>query len=169
MRPISDFPGYHVTKDGRVWSERRLNARGRWCGGKWLTPCALGLPGEQYLAVGMCRDGIKTTATVHRLVAQVFIPNESQLPQVNHIDGNTFNNNVSNLEWVTASENQLHKTRVLKTGCGETWWKSILTEHQVNEIRVKFKPWVTGIRMLAEEYGVSKGCITGIVYNTNWK
>lgn len=45
---------------------------------------------------------------IHRLVAQTFIPNPNNLPQVNHIDGNKLNNNVENLEWVSCSQNVVH-------------------------------------------------------------
>lgn len=45
---------------------------------------------------------------VHKLVVKTFIPNPDNLPQINHIDENKWNNNVSNLEWCTASQNQRH-------------------------------------------------------------
>lgn len=61
-----------------------------------------------YMKVTMHKDGKVNTEVIHRCVAEAFIPNENNLPQVNHKDGNKRNNNVSNLEWCTALENMHH-------------------------------------------------------------
>lgn len=61
-----------------------------------------------YLVITLYKDNKGKTLTIHRLVAQAFIPNPDNKPQVNHIDGNKTNNNITNLEWVTAKENIRH-------------------------------------------------------------
>ena len=61
-----------------------------------------------YHHVVLSIDGKKYTKKIHRLVANAFIPNPDNKPEVNHIDGNKFNNDVSNLEWVTTKENVEH-------------------------------------------------------------
>lgn len=62
----------------------------------------------RYRAIAIMLNGKQKHLYVHRLVAEAFIPNELNKPQVNHIDGNPANNNVENLEWVTAKENIQH-------------------------------------------------------------
>ena len=61
-----------------------------------------------YAIVYLSKEGKQKAKKIHRLVAQAFIPNPLNLPQVNHIDGNKTNNNVSNLEWCDNSYNQKH-------------------------------------------------------------
>lgn len=63
---------------------------------------------DGYLNLRACLNGVKTSLRLHRLVAKAFIPNPLGLPEVNHIDGNKSNNRVTNLEWVTGSENVRH-------------------------------------------------------------
>lgn len=61
-----------------------------------------------YLVVRLLSNGVGITRVVHRLVAEAFIPNENNLPTVNHIDGNKQNNHVDNLEWVSFADNNIH-------------------------------------------------------------
>ena len=61
-----------------------------------------------YLQILLYKNGKPSTKKVHRLVAETFLDNFYDKPQVNHIDGNKENNNVANLEMVTNSENQIH-------------------------------------------------------------
>jgi hypothetical protein len=63
---------------------------------------------RNYSKVTLTKDRKHYTCLVHRLVSESFIQNDNNKPFVNHIDGNPSNNNVSNLEWVTASENAIH-------------------------------------------------------------
>lgn len=67
---------------------------------------------DNYQRIVLMKDGIKHRFMAHILVAKTFIPNPDNKPEVNHIDGNKSNNVVSNLEWVTASENTLHAIRI---------------------------------------------------------
>lgn len=72
---------------------------------------------------------------IHRLVAEHFLDNENNLPQVNHIDGNRYNNSVSNLEWCTAKYNVQHAYNSnLKTNKGINNPISKLTEEDIIKI-----------------------------------
>lgn len=99
---------------------------------------------------------------VHRLIAMAFIPNPDNLPEVNHKDGNKQNNFVSNLEWVTRSDNQIHAIRNgLQPVIAHTY-KGKFTEEQRKEIK---RLWDSGNskRELANIFGVSHTCICDII------
>lgn len=68
------------------------------------------LPGE-YKRVTLYKNKCKKTITIHRLVAQAFIPNPNNYPQVNHKDENKYNNCVNNLEWCTHKQNMNYGTK----------------------------------------------------------
>lgn len=108
MELWKDIPGYdglyQVSNLGRV---RSLNYKmtGR------VQVLKLTNRGRGYLCVALCKDGNKKMFSVHRLVAEAFIPNPDNLPQVNHINEDKTDNRASNLEWCSAMENSNHGTR----------------------------------------------------------
>lgn len=73
---------------------------------------------DGYPSVTLCKNGVKTSVFIHRVVAETFIQTIRGIRtlQVNHIDGNKENNSIDNLEWCTPKENTLHYHRVLGGG-----------------------------------------------------
>lgn len=69
---------------------------------------------DGYLCVGIKINGKNTTRKIHRLVAEAFIPNPENKPEVNHKNGVKSDNRIDNLEWATAKENSWHKREILK-------------------------------------------------------
>ena len=70
-----------------------------------------------YVRFDLCENGKRFVVAGHRAVAETFIKNAEKKPQVNHIDGNKTNNNVTNLEWCTEKENAVHARDVLFSEC----------------------------------------------------
>jgi hypothetical protein len=108
------------------------------------------------------------TTYLHRLVAQKYISNPNQKKTVNHKDGNRLNNKVTNLEWLTISENLEH-ARVNKL-----WGKNIvekrkLTDEQVTEIKKKYIPKVYSIKRLANEYEVDYKTMWNVINNISYQ
>jgi hypothetical protein len=120
-----------------------------------------------YLQVYLHKDNKIKRFNGHRLIAIHFIPNPDNKPQVNHIDGNKLNNNISNLEWNTQSENLNHAfdTGLKISVKGEHHVLSKLTEEEVLEIRRSDLKRVE----LAKIYNVHISLIHRIKRNECWK
>lgn len=94
-KTVSQFPSYSVSDTGLVRNDKRGNV---------LVP-SVNTGG--YLYVQFYDNGRHKTKYIHSLVAEAFLPKPDYAEQVDHIDGDKKNNRVSNLRWVTVSENRL--------------------------------------------------------------
>jgi hypothetical protein len=178
-KDIKDYEGiYQVSNFGNVKSlDREVAPNNRvpyWRKGKI---CKQSKSNLGYMTVGFTVNNVKVNKYVHRLVAETFITNWCNHPQVNHVDCDKTNNRMYNLEWCTNSQNQIHAT---KNGLnklhlhrvaysGEENGRSLLTKEQVLEIKQKYIPYKYSAKKLSKEYNVSESCITHILNNTSWK
>lgn len=116
-KDIKDFPNYQVSNLGNVRNIKR---------GTTMKPI---YDNNGYKKVHLFNKGKEKMLFIHRLVAIAFIPNPENKPTVNHIDGNTSNSNVNNLEWATMKEQLIHSVYVLNN-------KSVITD-KCREARAK--------------------------------
>ncbi len=113
---IEGYEDYEVSTWGRVWSYLSNKFLKPYCNGRGYLRVSLN-PGNKWMAI-------------HRLVAQAFIPNPDNHPIVDHIDFNTINNHVENLQWHTSLESNSKKqnrtskylfVRYSTIPCGRRW------------------------------------------------
>ena len=102
-KPIPNYPNYSATQSGKIFSHKtKKYIRGQ-------------INNEGYIRLGLYGDNGEKKFLIHRLIAQTFIPNPENKPQVNHIDNNKSNNCVNNIEWISNQENRNHALRQYKT------------------------------------------------------
>jgi len=154
MKDVREYEGhYSVTKDGQIWSHKR---------NKFLKP----ILSNKYHSVNLCRPDKKMKfKRIHRIVAEAYLLNPENKPQVNHIDSDKFNNAVSNLEWCTASENVRHAwslgiySKELSAKGGRNSHKNIplkLSPVTVKMIRAIYRITGKSTAKLAKAYKVSQ-------------
>lgn len=169
-KDIPEWSGYQVSNCGSVRSYRKGGKLGAYL---TKTPKlkTIGISVWGYPEVRLWLNQDTKKFRIHRLVASVFIPNPSNLPEVNHKNGNKLDNSVSNLEWVSRSKNMTHLYQELKspTMRGEKNGHARLSSSQVRKIKEK---WLTGQfrqQDIANQYAVSRTTINAIVNGYNWK
>lgn len=144
---------YEITKDGKIISlkhNKKREIKGY-------------IDKYGYRRVLIYEKGKRKKYFVHRLVAEKYIPNLNNLPQVNHKDGNKLNNCVDNLEWVTPKENIRH---AIKNGFRKSNNSTVLNVNQVKEIKKLFE--TKSMKEIAEMYNVSLSCIKHIHAGHTW-
>lgn len=144
--PIKGFEGkLEVSNIGRIRSVDRMVAFGSQKRRVHQTIYKLPNDKDGYKMFGLSGKNIK----VHRAVAEAFLPNPENKPQVNHIDGDKSNNRADNLEWVTQKENMAH---AVKNG---------LAVH-VSVVRDDGKEYHT-VSEAAKDNGVCPSCISAVI------
>lgn len=151
---------YAIEEDGRVYSKYT----------------------KKYMKTSIDKDGYSTISLkndrngyshfgIHRLLMIAFCPCENMEElQVNHIDGNKNNNNLSNLEWCTCQQNLIHarKNGLLDT-VGEKHGKSRITEKEAKKIIELYKQGLAPKEIIVQVPNSTKNIINSIIHNRTWK
>jgi hypothetical protein len=160
---------YEVSDCGRI---RSLDcAVGHWGGGKqfrkgrFLKPQA---DKDGYMQVLLSKNGRAITKKVHRLVAQAFVSNPLNLPEVNHLDLDKANGHAANLEWCSRKGNQRHAaSRGIFSAFTNPSMAKKLTPDAVGQIRAARAAGVT-CEVLSQRFGVNAGTVRKIIKGDRW-
>jgi hypothetical protein len=124
--------------------------------------------GNNYLSVNLSKDGKKERIYIHRIVCIAFLENPDKKDEVNHIDGIRTNNNLTNLEWVTRSENHFHRYKVLKqkgVNYGKkgilNWRSKPVNKLDLNNNIIETYPAVMEAMRIT---GIQESCIRACIY-----
>jgi transposase len=139
---LDKYPKYEIYENGVIWSlynDRPLKPQSKPSG---------------YQTVKLSVDKVSTSKYVHILVAEAFLE-KAEKTQVNHIDSNPSNNHLSNLEWVTGTENMQHSAKTSEM-------RKPVNQYDKDG---KFVDWHKSISDAGRAMGISKGAISTAVKN----
>lgn len=149
LKPIPSFPGYSITRGGRIWSERS---------NRWMSTHISGHLGGREIT-GLRQGGHQRIVAIHRLLLETFVGPCPEGMECRHLDGNRLNNSLENLCWDTHFRN--NQDKVLHGTAGRGGRKRKLTDQQVAEVRRQLRGGVRQ-RRLAARFGVSQMAISNI-------
>ena len=163
-RDVVNYEGlYQVSNFGRIKSFHRKKPR--------IIKPAIDSGG--YMNVRLSKDGATRNHNMHVLVAKAFVHNPDSKPEVNHINGDKWDNHSDNLEWVTDSENKYHayRTGLRKEAQGEEHRLAKLTNAEADYCRKVYKPRDKefGAAALAKRFGVCRQAIEHIIKGITYK
>lgn len=184
MKPVPGFAGYWASKDGRVFSGFQQVSPGGHANGfrtvisdkpmKELRQTV----DQGYKFVGLYRAGVKMRKVpVHAVLLETFIGPRQPLQHVaRHLNGDPFDNAISNLCWGTVQQNIDDRERIGRTARGERQGNSKLTANEVREIRStnweksrggkRIKRGV--VRAACDKYGISRNHFWRVLNNGAW-
>lgn len=161
---IEECPNYLISNMGNVKNIKKLK-----------TLKTYNRDGYERVDLYSNKDKKYLKRSVHRLVAEAFIPNPLLKPQVNHIDGDKTNNTIDNLEWCTAKENTAHS---IKTGLtdfskinyrkGEGASSSKMTNEDVKELREMYDTGEFSLKELSIYFDISITTVWNIAKRKTW-
>ena len=140
MKPHPTQTDYLITEEGDVYSRKFGKLKKM----KQRT--------ERYKAINLWNNGKEKAHYVHRLVAETYIPNPDNLPEVNHKDEDKTNNNVANLEWSTHADNVQH---------------SLAKSYIVENVRTGERQTIFNLRAFCRDTGLNRSCLKDTLTGAN--
>lgn len=154
IKPVPNYIGYYASKCGVIFSART---------GK-LKKLKYKTNEDGYAVIVLCIQNKRKDISVHRCVALSWLPIDKDRTQVNHKDGDKKNNFLSNLEWVTVTENNRHAINVLKKRVGNSHANSKITSDIVLKIRVE----KGSLKSIGQKYGLGISQVKRIKDRQTW-
>lgn len=173
--PVVGYEGlYEVSDHGNVRSLNKTFIQRSATGKIYKRPkkakdLKLGLDRHGYYRISLNANGKIKNCGVHQLVLLAFVgskPTEKHI--VNHKDGNPKNNHVSNLEWVTYSENSQHAVDTGLSPKGEKCSWAKLTEETIRQVKLT---WMSGVnqREISRRFSIDYRAIGQIIHESSWR
>lgn len=143
---IKGYEGrYQISDDGRIWSCRKKG---------YMRPTQR----SGYPWIILSKDGVQKGYSIHRLVAEAFIPNPDNFPLVGHMDDDKQNNSVSNLYWTTSSENRTHN------GLSQELAKAQSKQTYQYDLKGNLIAVYPSVREASRQLNISSGLICDVIH-----